>query len=148
MPSTITPGGGTSKAIAALLRNGLVDERETTDPATAIRTNGEVAYGLFITGAGVAAIGIDLAGPSTDQDTPDTTTVPIFPVPRARASKSAAVLALLERTEGATLAELIEATDWLPHTTRAALTGLRKKGHAITRGKRDGVTCYTALVQA
>jgi hypothetical protein len=39
--------------------------------------------------------------------------------------------------------ELIEATGWLPHTTRAALTGLRKKGHAIARGKRDDATCYT-----
>ena len=30
----------------------------------------------------------------------------------------------------------------LPHTTRAALTGLRKKGHAVDKFKRDDVTCY------
>ena len=30
-----------------------------------------------------------------------------------------------------TLAELIAATGWLPHTTRAALTGLRKRGYAV-----------------
>ena len=41
-------------------------------------------------------------------------------------SKSAAVIALLQREQGATLAEMIEATGWLPHTTRAALTGLKK----------------------
>jgi hypothetical protein len=34
-------------------------------------------------------------------------------------------------------------TGWLPHTTRAALTGLCKKGHTITKGSRDGVTAYT-----
>jgi hypothetical protein len=62
---------------------------------------------------------------------------------RSRAqSKIAMVLALLERSEGATLDEMIEATGWLPHTTRAALTGLKKKGHSITKSKRDDVTCY------
>ena len=29
------------------------------------------------------------------------------------------------------LAELVAATGWLPHTTRAALTGLRKRGYAV-----------------
>ena len=57
------------------------------------------------------------------------------------------MLELLGRDEGATLAELITATGWLPHTTRAALTGLRKKGHVLARSKRDDTTCYR-LVQA
>lgn len=57
-------------------------------------------------------------------------------------SKIANVIALLERAEGASLAELVEATGWLPHTTRAALTGLKKKGQTIAKDKRDGVTTY------
>ena len=36
---------------------------------------------------------------------------------------------------GATLNDMVEVTGWLPHTTRAALTGLRHKGYAIARGK-------------
>ena len=60
----------------------------------------------------------------------------------ARMTKSASVIALLQRERGATLAEMIEATGWLPHTTRAALTGLKKKGHVIARDKRGDVTCY------
>ena len=52
------------------------------------------------------------------------------------------MLALLSRREGATLPELIEVTGWLPHTTRAALTGIRKKGYEIARSKRDAATCY------
>jgi hypothetical protein len=65
------------------------------------------------------------------------------PNPAARTpSKIAQVLALLRRAEGATLAELVEATGWLPHTTRAALTGLRKKGHVLLGDKRGEVTCY------
>ena len=63
-------------------------------------------------------------------------------LPAPRQTKAALVLALLQREDGATLPELIAATGWLPHTTRAALTGLRKKGHAVDKAKRDGVTCY------
>jgi len=64
-------------------------------------------------------------------------------VPRpASVSKIARVIALLERTGGASLADLIENTGWLPHTTRAALTGLRKKGHVIAKESRNGMTFY------
>ena len=57
-------------------------------------------------------------------------------------SKITKVLALMGREHGATIEELTGVTDWQPHSTRAALTGLRKKGHAIDRTKRDGATCY------
>jgi hypothetical protein len=57
-------------------------------------------------------------------------------------SKIAGVIALLKRDEGATLAQLAEATGWLAHTTRAALTGLRKKGHLIAKTSRGGRTVY------
>ncbi len=60
----------------------------------------------------------------------------------ARDSKIARVIALLNRKEGATLAEMMEATGWQPHSSRAALTGLKKKGHTIERSKREDVTCY------
>ena len=58
-------------------------------------------------------------------------------------TKRAQVVALLERASGASLSELIAATGWLPHTTRAALTGLRHKGFVLDRDKRqDGTTVY------
>lgn len=60
----------------------------------------------------------------------------------APTSKIEQVLTLLHRDEGATLTEITGITGWLPHTARAALTGLRKKGHAITRDKRGEETCY------
>ena len=53
-------------------------------------------------------------------------------------SKASLVLQLLERAEGATISQLVAATNWLPHTTRAALTGLKKKGHEVTSSKVDG----------
>jgi hypothetical protein len=66
----------------------------------------------------------------------------------ARTTKIDAVISLLRREEGATLGELVEATGWLPHTTRAALTGLRKKGHTIEKTKRGDVTCYRIVEAA
>ena len=53
-------------------------------------------------------------------------------------SKRATILALLGRKEGATINDLIAATGWLPHTTRAALSGLRKSGFAIVRTRDTG----------
>ena len=52
-------------------------------------------------------------------------------------SKLARVIALLERDHGAILAELIATTGWLAHTTRAALTGLRKRGYAVAIDRSD-----------
>jgi Protein of unknown function (DUF3489) len=44
---------------------------------------------------------------------------------------------MLAKDNGATLTALVEATGWLPHTTRAAITGLRKRGFAIERTRHD-----------
>ena len=53
------------------------------------------------------------------------------------------VRGLLRRPSGATIAQLQKATNWQPHSVRAALTGLRKKGHEIIREKNtNGVTTY------
>ena len=61
----------------------------------------------------------------------------------APTKKIDSVLSLLRREEGASLADLVQATGWLPHTTRAALTGLKKKGHVLAKTKVDGVTRYS-----
>ena len=59
-----------------------------------------------------------------------------------RGSKLADVLAMMSRKDGAAIEELMAATDWLPHTTRAALTGLRKRGFQIERRRDEKVTRY------
>ena len=43
-------------------------------------------------------------------------------------TKQEAVLAMLRRSEGATVAQIAEATDWASHTIRGFLAGLKKKG--------------------
>ncbi len=60
-------------------------------------------------------------------------------------SKQQQLAALVLRDEGATLDQMIAATSWLPHTTRAALTGLKKKGYALSSDKVGGVRTYRAV---
>ncbi|HEY1779739.1 MAG TPA: DUF3489 domain-containing protein [Roseiarcus sp.] len=50
----------------------------------------------------------------------------------------------LSAETGATIGELTTATGWLDHTTRAALTGLRRRGYALSlsRRERDGASVY------
>jgi Protein of unknown function (DUF3489) len=63
-------------------------------------------------------------------------------VPR-EGTKKALVLSLLSRPQGATIDDLLSATGWLPHTTRAALTGLRKEGYEFAKSKNaEGETVY------
>jgi hypothetical protein len=68
---------------------------------------------------------------------------PVRAAPYRPGTKRALIVTLLAREQGASLAELIAATGWLPHTTRAALTGLRQSGCAIERHKGpDGTSIY------
>lgn len=57
-------------------------------------------------------------------------------------TKQSLVIDLLRRQEGALLTDIVTATGWLPHTARAALTGLKKKGHAIESRRADKQTTY------
>ena len=51
-------------------------------------------------------------------------------------SKAATVISLLNRGKGASIDEICKATKWQKHSTRAFLTGLRKKGLVIIREQR------------
>ncbi len=71
------------------------------------------------------------------------TTAPVEPAPAPNprpATKLAQVLALLQGQDGATIAELAEATGWQPHTVRGALSGMiaKKLGHTVTSEKFEG----------
>jgi hypothetical protein len=163
------------KAVAALLRRALIEELPVTDQSLTWRKQDQDPVGLFITDAGRAAIGSEPgqvaqndaaeaeATAATAADTVDATLaeaadeqptsvpegVPASSAePLRTGSKIATVIALLEREQGATLGEMVEATGWLPHTTRAALTGLRKKGRNIAKAKRGDATCYRIEAEA
>jgi len=141
------------RAMEMLVRRTLAQEVQVTDAAYAWRNDGNLHWGLVITDAGRQAIGKKLSEMSSDPEGPssqqsDLANQPMMQHTMGHPSKKALVLNLLSRQQGATLAELIDATGWLPHTTRAALTGLRKKGHNLAKGKRGEVTCYTVAKAA
>ena len=61
-------------------------------------------------------------------------------------TKKDVVVKLLIRQQGATVEQMRKATGWQPHSIRAALTGLRKKGHDITRSANaKGVAVYKII---
>jgi hypothetical protein len=86
---------------------------------------------LEITPEGLQAIGVEPED-VTRVVTNDTTARP----PKA-GTKQAKLVELMARPRGATILQLQKATGWLPHTTRAALTGLRKRGIEVSRQKQD-----------
>jgi Protein of unknown function (DUF3489) len=108
------------------------------------------SYALKLTAAGLKAIAVDnesnqaivareapqsqsnSVGASATADANDAGEAATTVTPRA-GSKLALVIEHLQRAEGVTLVDLTQATGWLPHTTRAALSGLRKRGYAVIR---------------
>lgn len=63
---------------------------------------------------------------------------------KAIPTKQQQVIDLLCCKVGATLEEMATVATWLPHSTRAFITGLKKKGYAITSEKVNGVRHYRA----
>jgi len=67
-------------------------------------------------------------------------------LPKAPATKAATVSKMLARNRGVTLNEIMVATSWQPHSCRAFLSGLRKKGANILReSRKDGDTSYRTV---
>ena len=121
-----------AKAVSALMGRSLVVEVPSKDHALRWRDNDGESIGLVITDKGRIAIGaIEGAPPQIEPNESDSAAVTQPPPPRS--NKTSLVVGLLEREDGASITDLTDATGWLPHTIRAALTGLRKKGHNLER---------------
>lgn len=63
--------------------------------------------------------------------------------PRPAQRKSEIIKRLLSRKSGATALEIAAAIAWQPHSVRAYVSGLRKKGSVVCREeRRDGAKAY------
>lgn len=63
-------------------------------------------------------------------------------------SKKETLIKLLTRQSGATIAQMQKATGWQAHSIRAALTGLRKAGHQVSRDSNaKGLAVYRLSAQ-
>lgn len=160
-------GGAAGKVVGALLKRGwireeIVDSRTTADAAlnrfwrNLPEPDGRAVL-LFITAAGAEAIGVELAdtaadaadeaasvpepgrtaGTSLSGDT-SADTAPAASEPRA--GKTTVLLDLLRRADGASMAEMTEATGWQAHTVRAFIaTKVRRQlGHEVASEKPKG----------
>ncbi len=164
VPPTGPKRSQAQRAVAKLLETGLVKEMRAKAGAPIWRRAEKTGqtYALKLTAAGVKAIAVDETPPSEEEaerradppigaadpqpepgskplatlDTQDSGAGRTTTAPRG-GTKIAEVIALLQRGDGASLAELVAPTGWLPHTTRAALTGLRKRGYPIALDRAD-----------
>jgi hypothetical protein len=144
--------------IGPLLDKGLLEEvdanRKLGDPVWRETGDGH-GVTLIITDAGLEAIGVEpdtaslsatrRAEVSEAAPAPTETSSPPDPAdePRERktreGTKQALVIEMLRRPEGASIAEIVEATGWLSHTARGVLAGSLKKklGLAIDSEKQE-----------
>jgi hypothetical protein len=160
----LTPPAGANlsqvrNTAAKLKATGLVKEIKAKADAPAWRQDGSTGhtYSLKLTAAGLKATAAGEAKEVTPQapgeanasvNGPDTanpaatvgaveTSEGLASVSPRQGSKLAAIVSMLLGQRGATLNQLVKATGWLPHTTRAALTSLRKRGYALTLDRSD-----------
>ena len=63
---------------------------------------------------------------------------PVARTPRA-GTKQARLIKMLRAEGGATIAEIVTALEWQPHTVRGALSGALRKKHGLTvTSRKDG----------
>jgi len=150
-PALRARGSALQKVLQALLKAGLVTEVSIATEAQSWRSGDDAQrIGLVIAAEGFRAIGLPVpapaapaAAPAAGQGAPPAAEV------AGRITKQAVLIALLSDEAGASVPALAETLAWQNHTVRAALTGLRQKGHVLARTKdAAGTTVYRITEQA
>ena len=147
-------GGAAAKVVNALIATGLVEEVEADirggEPIWHKTGDGHGTT-LIATEAGLAAVGIEpvVAGAIANARRGRLERMAVAPAavapdirkPTTRpGTKQAALIALLQRPEGASITEIAAALAWQSHTVRGAISGALKKrlGLAVVARKIDG----------
>ena len=133
-------GGARTRAVNGLLKRGLLEEVAVKPgvPVWRKKTDGR-PIALAITAEGCAAIGVDPApGGGNGGADGSAGTGPSF----RPGTKQARLVELLTADSGATISTLTAALGWQPHSVRAAITGLRKRGYRVERQLEDGTSRY------
>ena len=143
LPKSLKISKGTAtNVLRALLKKSLIEEHLAAQGAKSWREDKTGRrFTLTITDAGLGVLDAGPGKPSPKRPKERLGNASPSGAPKGKAGT---ILAFLKRPEGVPLADLERATGWQPHSIRAALTGLRKRGITITRSKDDGVTIYHA----
>lgn len=137
-------GGALIKVLTSLGNAGLITPHSKTaqgNTCFAITAAGYEALGLTrrapITLASLEAV---IANAQASANAEGSADFEAKPVRTREGSKQATVIAMLRRTEGATIAQICEATGWQSHTVRGTMAGALKKklGLSITSSKEQG----------
>lgn len=136
LPETAGKGrGAKTRTLKSLLRRKLIEEVPATAGDTEWRRDeDDVPLTLKITDAGLAAIGIE---PKADQpageDRPQDASIPAEDGSKVfrKETKGAAIVRLLGRKSGASIADLMDASGWQAHSVRGFLSGTLKKKHGL-----------------
>ena len=137
-------GAAAKMAVGRMMAHGWLEEVEADlrrgEPLWRETDSGHGTT-LIATEAGLAAVGIELAATSARvaQSEFGPTATPKSVAIRA-GTKQAQIIALLQRPEGASIAEIVEATGWQAHSARGMISGMLKKklGLPITAGRGEG----------
>ena len=145
-------GAAAKMAVAKMIERGWLEEVEANlrrgEPMWRETGDGH-ATTLIATEAGLEAIGIEPLAASAvasvrrakskAEPAPDDTHT-AKPVAIRAGTKQAQIISMLQRPEGATVAEIADATGWLAHTVRGSISGALKKklGLPITAEKVEG----------
>jgi len=97
---------------------------------------------LVVTDAGLLAIGIEPVVVKTVVAIREHAAVPSSSKPPTQraGTKQAQIIAMLQRPEGATIAEIVAATAWQAHSARGVISGVLKKklGLVVSSAKENG----------
>jgi hypothetical protein len=114
-------GGAVGNVCKSLLKRGLLAETGATDAQTVWRHDEAAGpLTLCVTTAGQQALTGEEVLPTTAHTAPHTPA----PAPFAKTSRQDTLLGLLRRPEGATIADMTDATGWQAHSVRGALSGI------------------------
>jgi hypothetical protein len=155
LPKSLKPSKGpASNVLKGLLNKGLIEERPAAASGEAWRNDKTgCRFTLILTNLGLAALdgepahgrNQDHVKPNKSDVSPKVSKKPSRSAGIRRSGKNEAILELLRRPKGVKVAELQKATGWQPHSVRAALTGLRKRGITIDHTKNaSDETVYKA----